>query len=113
MMEKKEMDELAAMGQALVEIERQFSDLDGITMRQLSELANKYALTVIQVMAIISLAKWNRLYRKFNEIGNNPPREISPHAAILPPVLQPRDRDDEIIDLSEKREGPRPRIEFL
>ncbi|MDD1674346.1 MAG: hypothetical protein LUQ13_01750 [Methanomicrobiales archaeon] len=113
-MEKKEIDELAAMGQALVEIDRQFSDLDGITMRQLSELGAKFSLTVVQVMAVITLAKWNRLYRKFSEMGNSPPKESQQSPVVtVSPFLHPRSTDDEIVDLAEKREDSHPRIEFL
>ncbi|MDD1677019.1 MAG: hypothetical protein LUQ40_04690 [Methanomicrobiales archaeon] len=113
-MEKKEIDELAAMGQALVEIDRQFSDLDGITMRQLSELGSKFSLTVVQVMAVITLAKWNRLYRKFSEIGNSFPKESQqPPVVTVSPFHSSRSSDDEIVDLAEKREDSYPRIEFL
>jgi hypothetical protein len=117
-MEKKEIDELAAMGQALVEVDRQFADLDGITMRQLAQLGAKFNLTVVQVMAVITLARWNRLYREFSEIGNGsgrvPVREPEEQPSVMvSPFLRPRETDDEIVDLAEKREDSRPRIEFL
>jgi hypothetical protein len=117
-MEKKEIDELAAMGQALVEVDRQFADLDGITMRQLGELGARFNLSVVQVMAVITLARWNRLYRKFSEIGNGSVRElmrepVEQPSVMVSPLLRSRNTDDEIVDLAEKREDSRPRIEFL
>jgi hypothetical protein len=107
-MEKREIEELASMAQALQEIDRQHTDLDGITMKQLGDLCQRHSLSMVQIMALISLVRWGRMF--------NTLKDMSRQAQESPPLRDldvEKPKDEGIVDFFEQERREKHRIEFL
>lgn len=120
-MDTEEIEELAALGQAVAEIDRLYADPDAMTMKQLGELETKYRLSTVKVMAAIALVRWGRMYVQLLNMPCRAAEHAPGHAAAIerrhpvrdlePPALF--SEGDEIVDFAEVERKEQSRIEFL
>ena len=113
-MDRKEIEELEVLGRALNDIDRRFPDLEGITLKQLSELTEMHHLTTTEIMALLSLVRWGRMYKRLSELGGSQ-REgdgvIQGFNMIIPDEEVQERRHDPYDSRDERR--ARHNIEFL
>jgi len=120
-MDQKEIQELAALGQAVAEIDRLYADPDAITMKQLGELEAKYRLSTVQVMAAIALVRWGRMYTQLVKTPGPAAGPAEARTSVTERRRPAQDLEpsalfsdsDEIVDYAEIERKEQSRIEFL
>ncbi len=113
-MDQKEIDEFRGLAQLLNEIERRYPDPESITLRQIAELSQAHHLTVPDILAIVTLIRWGRMYTRLKQLG-----ERQDDITICYPDLPSAIPDDSMRESAGDRPAPtdgrrgRHSIEFL
>ncbi|MDI6719998.1 MAG: hypothetical protein QMD46_10350 [Methanomicrobiales archaeon] len=113
-MERKEIDEFRTLAQVLNEIERRYPDPESITLRQISELSQAHHLGVPDILALVILIRWGRIYTSLKQIGEERNEAVG-YASGLPCMAS----DGSVRESAEYRPPPAdessggPSIEFL
>ena len=113
-MERKEIEELVGLAHVLNEIDSTYSDPESITLKQLSELSQAHHLAIPDLMALVTLIRWGRIYRCLKELGEKRDEEIGsgPDLSFFVPDDPVRETAKDLHPSGDGRDG-RHSIEFL